>query len=105
MQTAVTVFSLVWCLVVLLFVYRMWKAHELRIGIMKDELDTYMRLPSYGQMVFKFWRPLSSFIEETLEGTMEEESTSLDTKQTDEVIVPSEHNSKSPSGAFLNSRP
>ena len=105
MQTAVTVFSLVWCLVVLLFVYRMWKAHELRIGIMKDELDTYMRLPSYGEMVFKFWRPLSSFIEETPEGTLEEESTSLDTKQTDEVIVPRHHDPESPSGAFLNSQP
>ena len=76
MQTAVTVFSVVWCLVVLFFMYRMWKAHELRIGIMKDDLDTYMRLPSYGEMVFKFWRPLSSFIEETPEGTLKEESTS-----------------------------
>lgn len=76
MQTAVTVFSVVWCLVVLFFMYRMRKAHELRIGIMKDDLDTYMRLPSYGEMVFKFWRPLSSFIEETPEGTLKEESTS-----------------------------
>ena len=105
MQTAVTVLSIVLCLVVLFLMYRMWKAHELRIGTMKDDLDTYMRLPSYGEMVFKFWRPWSSFIDETLQGTLEEESTSLDTKQTDEVIVPSEDNPKSPSGAFLNSRP
>ena len=91
MQTAVTVFSLVWCLVVLLFV--------------KDDLDTYMRLPSYREMVFKFWRPWSSFIDETLQGTLEEESTSLDTKQTDEVVVPRDHDSESPLGAFLNSRP
>ncbi len=105
METAVTVFSVVWCLVVLFFIYRMWKAHELRIGIMNDDLDTYMRLPSYGEMVFKFWRPWSSFIEETLEGTPEEEATSLDTRQTDEVIVPGEHDPESPSGAFLNSQP
>jgi len=105
METAVTVFSVVWCLVVLLFIYRMWKAHELRIGIMKDDLDTYMRLPSYGEMIFKFWIPLSSFIKETLKGTLKEESTSLDTKQTDKVIVPSHHDPESPSGAFLNSQP
>ena len=101
MQTAVTVLSIVLCLVVLFLMYRMWKAHELRIGIMKDDLDTYMRLPSHGEMVFKFWRPLSSFIQESLE----EESTSLDTKQTDDAIVPSQHDSESSSGAFINSEP
>ena len=83
MQTAVTVFSVVCFLVGLFFIYRMSKAHRLRIGIMKDDLDMYARLPSYGKMVFKFWRPLSSFIEEALEDTPEEESTSLHTKQTE----------------------
>lgn len=68
---------------------------------MKEDLDAYMNLPSYGEMVFKFWRPLSSFIQETLE----EESTSLDPKETDEVIVPSQHDPESPSGAFLHSQP
>ena len=105
METAVTVFSVVWCFVILFFIYRMWEAHKLRIAIMNDDLDTYMRLPSYSEMVFKFWRPWSSFIEETLEGSLEEESTSLDTKQTDDVTVPGEHDPESPSGAFLNSHP
>ena len=78
MQTAVTAFAIVWCLTVLFFMYRMWKAHQLRIGIMKEDLDTYARLPSYAEMVFKFWRPLSSFVEESLEDTPPGESASLD---------------------------
>jgi hypothetical protein len=79
MQTAVTAFAIVWCLAVLFFMmYRMWKAHQLRIGIMKDDLDAYARLPSYAEMVFKFWRPLSSFVEESLEDTPRGEPASLD---------------------------
>lgn len=73
MQIAVTAFSIVWCLTGLFFMYRMWKAHRLRIDIMKDDLDTYARLPSYGAMVFQFWRPLSSFVEEAVEDLAEEE--------------------------------
>jgi len=65
METAITAFAAVWCVAVLFFIYRMWEAHKLRIGVMKDDLDKYMRLPSYGEMVFKFWRPVSWFIENT----------------------------------------
>jgi hypothetical protein len=67
MKTAVTVFSLAFCLAWLLFIYRTWKAYRLRIGIMKDDLDAYFRLPSLGAMVFKFMRPLSWFVDEALE--------------------------------------
>jgi hypothetical protein len=34
---------------------------------MKNDLDAYFRLPSFGVMVFMFWRPLSSFVEEAKE--------------------------------------
>lgn len=67
METAITAISVFWCVAVLFFLYRMWEAHKLRIGIMKEDLDTYMKLPSYGVMVFKFWRPLSWFIERTVQ--------------------------------------
>lgn len=79
MQTAIVAFSIVWCLVVLHFMYRMWKAHKLRIAVMKEDLDRYMRLPPYGEMVFKFWRPFSYFSEPTGGHTPEEESASPDT--------------------------
>ena len=62
METVITVLSAFWCVCVLSLIYRMWIAHKLRIEIMKDDLDKYMRLPSYGEMVFKFWRPLSFFV-------------------------------------------
>lgn len=50
---------------------------------MKDDLDMYFRLPSLGVMVFKFWRPLSSFVEEAREDTSEEESKPPQTKRTE----------------------
>lgn len=76
MQAAVAVFSIVWCLVVLFFMYRMWKAHKLRIAIMKEDLDQYARLPPYGEMVFKFWRPFSYYSETTPGQTPGQESRS-----------------------------
>jgi hypothetical protein len=56
----------------------MWEAHKLRIGIMKEDLDVYMRLPSYSEMVFKFWRPLSWFVEQTSGDKPEEAAESQD---------------------------
>lgn len=64
MQIAVRVFTVAFCLAWLLFMYRTWTAYRLRIAIMKDDFDLYARLPSLGEMVFKFWRPLSSFVDE-----------------------------------------
>ena len=75
MQTAIKVLAAVFCLAWLFFIYRVWKAYRLRIGIMKDDLDLYYRLPSLGVMVFRFWRPLSSFVEEATEDTSREECT------------------------------
>ena len=83
MQTASRVFLVAFCLAWLFFIYRTWKAYRLRIGIMKDDIDLYFRLPSLGVMVFKFWRPLSSFVEEAREDTTEEETGPPDTKQTE----------------------
>ncbi len=83
MQTAFKVFLVAFCLAWLFFAYRTWKAYRLRIGIMKDNLDMYFGLPSLGVMVFKFWRPLSSFVEEAREGTSEEEPAPPDTKKTE----------------------
>jgi hypothetical protein len=51
----------------------MWKAHKFRIAVMKEDLDKYARLPSYAEMVFKFWRPFSHFSEATPEHTPEQE--------------------------------
>jgi len=82
-QTAFRVFLVAFCLAWLFFIYRTWKAYRLRIGIMKDDIDLYFRLPSLGVMVFKFWRPLSSFVEEAREDTTEEETGPPDTKQTE----------------------
>ena len=81
MQTAFRVFLVAFCLAWLLFIYRTWKAYKLRVGMMKDDLDVYFRLPSLGVMVFKFWRPLSSFVEEAREDNPKEES-AHETKQT-----------------------
>jgi len=83
LQTAFKVFLVAFCSAWLIFIYRTWKAYRLRIGIMKDDLDLYFRLPSLGVMVFKFWRPLSSFVEEAREDTSEEESKPSQTKQTE----------------------
>ena len=81
MQTAFGVFLVAFCFAWLLFIYRTWKAYRLRVAIMKDDLDMYFRLPSLGAMVFKFWRPLSSFVEEATEDTSEEESIPPDKKR------------------------
>ncbi len=78
METVVIAISAVWCVTVLFFIYRMWEAHKLRIGIMKEDLDVYMRLPSYSEMVFKFWRPLSWFVEQTSEDKPGEAAESQD---------------------------
>jgi len=80
MQTAVEVcFGAFW-LVWLVFIYRTWKAYSLRTSIMRDDLDLYFRLPSLGKMVFKFWKPLSSFVEEAAEDTLEEKTGSSGNK-------------------------
>ena len=81
MQTAFRVLLVAFCLAWLLFIYRTWKAYRLRVGMMKDDLDVYFRLPPLGVMVFKFWKPLSSFIEEAMEDTPDEESTPPDKKR------------------------
>ena len=81
MQTGIRIFAAIFCLAWLLFVYRIWRAYRLRIGVMRDDLDAYFRLPSLGVMVFKFWRPLSSFVEEAREDHPKEES-AHQTKQT-----------------------
>jgi hypothetical protein len=73
MENAIAVFSIIWFLVVLLSIYRMWKVHKFRIAVMKEDLDKYARLPSYAEMVFKFWRPFSYFSEATPEHTPEQE--------------------------------
>jgi hypothetical protein len=73
METGIAVFSIIWFLVVLLLIYRMWKAHKFRIAVMKEDLDKYARLPSYAEMVFKFWRPFSHFSEATPRHTPEQE--------------------------------
>ena len=83
MQIAVRVFSAAFCLAWLLFMYRIWKAYRLRIGIMKNDLDVYFRLPSLGVMVLEFWRPLSSFVEEARGDNSEEVSAPPQTKQTE----------------------
>ena len=74
MQTGIRIFAAIFCLAWLFFIYRIWRAYRLRIGVMRDDLDAYFRLPSLGVMVFKFWRPLSSFVDEAREDTSEEES-------------------------------
>jgi hypothetical protein len=73
METAIAVFSIIWSLVVLLSIYRMWKVHKFRIALMKENLDKYARLPSYAEMVFKFWRPFSHFSGSTPGHTPEQE--------------------------------
>jgi len=73
MDSAIAVFSIVLFLVVLLSIYRMWKVHKFRIAVMKEDLDKYARLPSYAQMVFKFWRPFSHDNEATPGHTPEQE--------------------------------
>lgn len=83
MQTAFRAFLVAFCLAWFFFIYRVWRAYRLRVGIMKDDLDMYFRLPSLGVMVFKFWRPLSSFVEEAREDTSEEESKPPQTKRTE----------------------
>ena len=50
----------------------------MRIDIMKDDLDKYMRLPSYGEMVFKFWRPLSFFVSKASEDAPHDAADSQD---------------------------
>jgi hypothetical protein len=81
LETAFKVFLVALCSAWLIFIRRTWKAYRLRIGIMKDDLDLYFRLPSLSLMVFKFWRPLSSFVEEAREATRGEESKPPQTKQ------------------------
>jgi len=104
METAANVFAVVWCLAGILFMHRMWKAYTMRIAVMKDDLDTYARLPSLGEMVFKFWRSWSSFVEDALEDTPEEESLSPDTKHSEQVIAPSRNQQEAVSGTLLNSQ-
>jgi hypothetical protein len=72
METAISVFAIIWCLLVLSLIYRMWRVHKFRIAMMKEDLDKYARLPSYAEMVFKFWRPFSYFSEATTEHTPEQ---------------------------------
>ncbi len=73
METGIVVFSVVWCVIGVFFMYRMWRAHRFRIAVMKEDLEKYARLPSYAAMVFKFWRPFSYFSEDTPEHPPEQE--------------------------------
>jgi hypothetical protein len=80
MQTVVEVCFAAFLFVWLIFIYRTWKAYSLRISIMRNDLDLYFKLPSLGKMVFKFWKPLSSFVEEAAEDTLEEKAGSSGNK-------------------------
>lgn len=80
MQIAVKVCFAAFLLVWLIFIYRTWKAYSLRTSIMRNDLDLYFRLPSLGEMVFKFWKTLSSFVEEATEDTLEEKAGSSGNK-------------------------
>jgi hypothetical protein len=95
MPVGATAFVSVVCLVVLLFMRRTWQVYKFRIGLMRSDLDTYLRLPFYNEMVLKFWKPLSSFLA-NIGGQPVEQLMPGDSEETGETIVPSEEERKDP---------
>ena len=87
MQTGVLVLSGALCLVAVLFIRRIWQVHKFRIGLLRSDFGTYLRLAPYDTMVFRFWRPLSSFIEED-GGQPEEPFPAKDNRDTDDAGGP-----------------
>ncbi len=95
MPVGAIAFVSVVCLAVLLFMRRGWQVYKFRIGLLISDLDTYLRLPSYAEMVLNFWKPLSSFLA-NIGGQPEEQFMPGDSEETDEMVVPSEEERKEP---------
>lgn len=85
----------IFCLAMLLFMLRTWRVHKFRIGLLRSDLDTYLRLPSYDAMVLNFWKPLSSFVEGG-DDDPGEGPAPVDSEETHELIAPSEEERKQP---------
>jgi hypothetical protein len=65
MPIGVIIGSIVWVTVVfLLMMFRNWQVYKFRIDLLRNDFDTYAKLPSMHHMVLKFWKPLSSFVKE-----------------------------------------
>jgi hypothetical protein len=64
MHIGVILGSGVWVLVVFLLMLRNWRVYKFRINLLRNDFDTYTKLPSMNNMVLKFWKPLSSFVKE-----------------------------------------
>ena len=64
MHIGVIVGSGVWVIVVFLLMLRNWRVYKFRINLLRNDFDTYTKLPSMNNMVLKFWKPLSSFVKE-----------------------------------------
>jgi hypothetical protein len=64
MHIGVIVGSGVWVVVVFLLMFRNWRVYKFRINLLRNDFDTYAKLPSMNSMVLKFWKPLSAFVKE-----------------------------------------
>jgi hypothetical protein len=64
MPIGVIIGSGVWVIVVFLLMLRNWQVYKFRINLLRNDFDTYAKLPSMNHMGLKFWKPLSSFVKE-----------------------------------------
>ncbi|ABC31023.1 MULTISPECIES: hypothetical protein [Hahella] len=58
----------------LLFFIRNAKASELRLRLMKENYEAFKKLPSYEDMLYRFWIPLTRFEEKATGEQRKEES-------------------------------
>jgi hypothetical protein len=61
MNTAFFVFVLVVLFINFLFLVRNQMVYNARMKLLREDTDAYLALPSYDEMLFRFWVPLSSY--------------------------------------------
>lgn len=54
----------IWILLCLCFVIRIERVHRFRMKILHENPNKYFQMPSYGYMVWHFWKPLKSYLKE-----------------------------------------
>ena len=63
----ITISSILWLFIIfcLILLYRVERVYKYRVDLIWDDFETYNKLPSYNEMVWKFWIwDLDKFVKE-----------------------------------------